>query len=316
MVVRFTAVSRDTGAASLSPVREELAGNVGPSGITVAYERLGDRAAPPVLLIMGGNAQLVHWPAGFCAELVARGVQVIRFDNRDAGRSTHFRDGPVPDFAAATAGDFSSAAYTLADMAADTTGLLDALGIDSAHLVGQSMGGMIAQVVAIEQPARVRSLTSMSSNTGHPAVGQADLSALASLGRPPETREGYIEWMVQAVRLTASSPAFAFDEDHVRATTALAYDRGHDPGAFPRQGIAVLAYGDRTERLRHLRVPTLVLHGTADPSIEGGRMTADVVPGAKLVTFDGMGHSLPRELWPVIAGHIADLVHEVERTTP
>lgn len=272
------------------------------------YERFGDPADPPVLLIMGGNAQMIHWPDGFCSELIARGLYVIRFDNRDAGRSTHFRDAPVPDFAAAMAGDFSSASYTLADMADDSVGLLDALGIDSAHLVGQSLGGMIAQTIAIEHPSRVRSLTSISSNTGDPKVGQADLSALASLGKPADDREGYIEWMVKAMRLTASSPGFAFDESAVRATTALAYDRGHDLGAFPRQGISVLAYGDRTSKLRQLRVPTLVIHGAADPSIEGGRATAAAIPGSKLVIFDGMGHNLPRELWCAVANHIADLV--------
>nr|CTQ92256.1 Beta-ketoadipate enol-lactone hydrolase (EC 3.1.1.24) [Kibdelosporangium sp. MJ126-NF4] len=293
-------------------MREELATNIGPAKTTIAYERLGDPAAPPVVLIMGGNAQMIHWQDGFCAELVDRGLYVIRFDNRDAGRSTHFHDAPVPDFQAAMAGDFSTASYTLADMAADTVGLLDVLGIERAHLVGQSMGGAIAQTVAIEHPDRIRSLTSMSSNTGHPTVGQADFSALATLGRPPDTRAGYIDWMVKAVRLTASSPAFEFDEAAVIATTALAYDRGHDPGTFPRQGISVLAYGDRTERLRHVRVPTLVLHGLADPSIDGGRMTAEVIPGAKLVTFEGMGHNLPRELWPTVADHIANLVHSVE----
>ncbi|WP_084430638.1 alpha/beta fold hydrolase [Kibdelosporangium aridum] len=294
-------------------MREETAVNVGPTGIEIAYQRFGDPADPPVLLIMGGNAQMIHWPDGFCSELIARGLHVIRFDNRDAGRSTHFRDAPVPDFAAALNGDFSSASYTLADMADDTVGLLDALDLDSAHLVGQSLGGMIAQTVAIEHPFRVRSLTSISSNTGDPKVGQADLSALASLGKPAEDREGYIDWMVKATRLTASSPGFPFDESTVRATTALAYDRGHDPGAFPRQGISVLAYGDRTEKLKHVKVPTLVLHGSADPSVEGGRATAAAIPGSKLVIFEGMGHNLPRELWCTIANHIADLVHSAEK---
>ncbi len=223
--------------------------NVGPSCISMTYESFGDPADPPVLLIMGGNAQMIHWPAGFCSELIARGLHVIRFDNRDAGRSTHFRDAAEPDFLAAYAGDFSSVSYTLADMADDTVGLLDVLGIGSAHLVGQSMGGMIAQAIAIEHPARVRSLTSISSNTGDPTVGQ------------------------------------------------------------------VPAYGDRTEKLRQLRVPTLVMHGAADPSIEGGRATAAAIPDSKLVIFEGMGHNLPRELWSTIAGHIAELVHSAEKPT-
>ncbi|MGH3941171.1 MAG: alpha/beta fold hydrolase [Pseudonocardiaceae bacterium] len=151
---------------------EEKALNVGPSGIEMAYERIGDPQAPPVLLMQGIAAQMINWPEGFCAELVAHGLQVIRFDNRDVGLSSHFPDAPMPDLPAAPAGDMSSASYTLSDMAADTVGLLDALELDSAHLVGLSMGGYIAQTIAIEHPGRVRSLTSMSSTTGDLSVGQ------------------------------------------------------------------------------------------------------------------------------------------------
>nr|BFE88838.1 hypothetical protein GCM10020093_114390 [Planobispora longispora] len=155
----------------MAPVSPEKALNVGPSKIEVAYERFGDFRSPPVLLVMGVAAQMINWPDDFCAGLVARGLQVIRFDNRDAGLSSHFHDAPAPDLAAALAGDTSSASYTLSDMAADTVGLLDALGLDSAHIVGASMGAMIAQMIAIEHPARVRSLTSMMSTTGGPSVG-------------------------------------------------------------------------------------------------------------------------------------------------
>lgn len=171
----------------------EVAKGVGPARIDVAYERLGEAAAPPALLIMGGGAQLINWPDGFCDELLARGLQVIRFDNRDAGASTHFRDAPIPDLEAAMAGDLSSASYTLSDMAADAVGLLEALGLESAHVVGASQGGMVAQTMAIEAPERVRSLTSMMSTTGDGAVGQPDFAKLAGIGAPPEDRRGYID---------------------------------------------------------------------------------------------------------------------------
>jgi pimeloyl-ACP methyl ester carboxylesterase len=292
---------------------EEKALNVGPSSIEMAYERLGDPEAPPVLLIMGGGAQMINWPEGFCAELVALGMQVIRFDNRDTGLSSHFPDTPVPDLQAALAGDFSSASYTLSDMAADTVGLLDALGYGSAHLVGASMGAMIAQTIAIEYPARVRSLTSMMSTTGDRGVGQPDFSALGGLGSQPQDRQGYVDWQVRALR-AVGSPGFEFDEAAVADRAARSYDRGHDPLDRARHHVAAVASGDRTARLRSLRVPTLVLHGTDDVMIDvsGGRATASAIPDAKLVIIDGMGHSLPRQLWPVFAAHIAELVHHTE----
>ncbi len=207
---------------------ELTARNVGPSGIDIAYERFGDPGAPPVLLIMGAGAQLINWPEGFCQELVDRGLHVIRFDSRDAGRSTHFPEAPVPDFPAALAGDFSSASYTLSDLAADTIGLLDALGLTGAHLVGSSMGGMIAQVIAIEYPDRVRSLTSMMSTTGQPGVGEADFSMFADLGAPPRDREAFIDWQVRALRL-AASPVFPFDETAAAERSGRVFDRGYDP---------------------------------------------------------------------------------------
>ena len=292
---------------------EEKARNVGPSGIEVAYERIGDRGALPVLLIMGASAQMISWPDGFCAELAGRGLQLIRFDNRDAGRSTHFPDGPVPDLAAALAGDFSSAAYTLADMAADTAGLLDVLGLGSAHIVGASLGGMIAQTMAIECPARVRSLTSIMSTTGALGVGLPDLPAIAGLGAPPANRAGFIDWRVRALRVTGS-PGFEFDEAAAAELAGRAYDRDHDRLAMLRQSVAVLASGDRTARLRSLRVPALVLHGDDDRMchVSGGRATAAAIPGAELVIFEGMGHSLPQQLWPKIADLIAGLVQRAE----
>ncbi|WP_416955938.1 alpha/beta fold hydrolase [Streptomyces sp. Agncl-13] len=287
--------------------------NVGPSGTEIAYERFGDPEAPPVLLIMGAGAQMINWPEGFCQALVDRGLHVIRVDTRDAGRSTHFRDAPVPDFAAALAGDLSTASYTLSDLAADTVGLLDALGLTGVHLVGSSMGGMIAQMIAIEYPEWTRSLTSMMSTTGEPGVGEADFSLFAELGAPPQDREAFVEWQVRALRL-AVSPGFAFDATAAAERSGRVFDRGYDALGIQRQGLAVVATGDRTERLRSLCVPTLVVHGAADIvcDISGGRATAAAVPGADLLILEGMGHNLPPELWPELADRIGEFVHHAE----
>lgn len=292
---------------------ERTARDVGPSGTGIAYERFGDPDAPAVLLIMGAGAQLINWPEGFVEELLGRGLQVIRFDNRDAGRSTRFTEGPEPDFAAAFAGDFSTASYNLSDMADDAVGLLDVLGLDSVHLVGASMGGAIAQMIAIEHPHRVRSLTSMMFTTGAPGVGEADLSAFAALGKPPADRDAFIPWQVRGMRIVAS-PGFAFDEATAIERAGRIFDRGYDAMAMPRQGIAVLATGDRTERLRTLRVPALVMHGAADVlcDVNGGKATADAIPGAELVIFEGMSHSLPEQLWPEFATRINDVVRRAE----
>ncbi|MFI7000765.1 alpha/beta fold hydrolase [Nocardia sp. NPDC050175] len=295
---------------------EEMATQVGPSRLDIAYERFGDTALPPVLLIMGGGAQMINWPDGFCTELVDRGLHVVRFDSRDTGHSTHLSDAPVVDMPAAMAGDLTTASYTLSDMAADTVGLLDTLGFDSAHLVGLSMGGMIAQTIAIESPDRIRSLTSISSRTGAPGVGDADFAAIGPLGPQPHDRQSYIDWQVRASR-AIWSPGFAFDETAVAETAGRVYDRGRDHEAMMRHFVAVLASGDRTAQLKSLQVPTLVLHGANDLmcGVSGGRATADAVPGAKLMIFDGMGHHLPRELWPTFADNIAELVHRAEAAT-
>jgi len=293
---------------------EESVQNVGPSKIKMVYQRFGNPNSPPVFLIMGAGAQMINWPEGFCLELASHGLHLIRFDNRDAGLTTHFSDAPVPDFLALQSGDFSTVTYTLSDMAADTVGLMDALGYDSVHLVGASMGGMIAQTIAIEYPDRVRSLTSIMSTTGNHAVGQPDYSVLANLGSPPyNDRQAYIDWQLKS-RKALGSPKYPLDEKTTAQIAGFAWDRDHDPLGMMRQAAAVLKSGDRTERLRSLRIPTLVMHGENDKMIDisGGRAVAAAIPGAELVTFEGMGHDLPKPLWPVFAIKIANLIHRAE----
>jgi pimeloyl-ACP methyl ester carboxylesterase len=296
----------------------EIVRVAGPSQIDVAYERFGDPRWPPVLLVMGLATQMLGWPDDFCSELVARDLHVVRFDNRDVGLSTHLDDAPPPDIEAALSGDTSSASYTLSDMAADTVGLLDALALDSVHIVGASMGGMIAQTVVVEHPERVRSLTSIMSTTGDQAVGQARPEALAALLSPPATsRQEAIDRTV-AIFQVIGSPGFELDEGDLRERAGLSYDRADDPVGVARQLLAIVASGDRTARLGSISVPTLVLHGAADPLVDvsGGRATAQAVPGSELVVMNGMGHDLPRALWPEMAARIAALVTRAEASLP
>jgi pimeloyl-ACP methyl ester carboxylesterase len=283
--------------------------------VELAYETFGERSGPPVLLIMGLGTQMLGWPDELCRLLAGRGLHVIRFDNRDVGLSTHLHDAPRADVLAAFAGDTSSASYRLADMAADTAGLLDGLRLDSAHVVGASMGGMIGQTLAIERPERVRSLTSIMSTTGDRSVGTPTKAAAAVLLAPPAgDRHGAVERAVEAYRVIGS-PGFQFDEAAVRDRAGRAHDRAYDAPGVARQLVAVLASGDRTARLRELHVPALVIHGSDDPlvHVSGGRATAAAIPGAELVVLDGMGHDLPRELWPELADRIGGLVERVER---
>jgi pimeloyl-ACP methyl ester carboxylesterase len=294
---------------------DEKATIVGPAGIDIAYQRGGNPDAPVVLLIMGIAAQSIHWPDAFCNALIEGGLQVIRFDNRDSGLSTHLTDSPPPNLPAALAGDLSSVSYTLSDMAADAVGLLDALGFEKAHVVGASMGGHIAQTMAIEHPDRVHSLISMMSTTGNMRAGQPSPDVLRDLfsGPPAITRDEVIERMLRASRVVGS-PGYPADEKDVAERAGRAYDRANDPVGIARQAVASVASGNRTERLRRLNVPTLVIHGLADRmcDVSGGRATAEAIPGAELVLIEGMGHDLAPGLRSHLAERIAEFVWRVE----
>ena len=292
----------------------EIIRGLGPAEIDIACERFGDPDAPPVLLVMGLATQMLGWPEEFCSALVDRGLHVIRFDNRDVGLSTHLDDAPAPDVIAAMSGDSSSASYTLSDMAADTVGLLDALALDSTHVVGASMGGMIAQTIAIEHPHRVRSLTSIMSTTGDATVGHPTPEALGALLSAPATSRQEAADRTVAIFRVIGSPGYELDEAELRERAGLAYDRADDPPGVARQLLAIVASGDRTAGLRLVNVPTLVLHGAADPLVDvsGGRATADAIRDAQLVVVEGMGHDLPRELWPEMTERISDLVQRAE----
>jgi pimeloyl-ACP methyl ester carboxylesterase len=276
------------------------------NGIEIAYETIGDPSDAPLLLVMGLGMQLIHWETELCELLAARGFHVIRFDNRDAGRSTQVR-APVPNVWRAAVGLSLDAPYLLGDMADDAFGLLDHLGIDSAHVVGASMGGMIAQTMAIARPERVRSLTSIMSTTGERRVGRPKLRMWGLLaGQAPRDERAFVEYFLRMFR-TIGSPAFPEDEARARALAAATWQRGHHPAGTARQLAAIMASGDRTERLREVAVPTTVIHGLEDPLVpfRGGRATAHAIPDAQLVAIPGMGHDLPRQLWPQIVDAIA-----------
>ncbi|MEU8933673.1 alpha/beta hydrolase [Streptomyces sp. NPDC048409] len=281
-------------------------------GVSLAYEAFGDPGDPPVLLVMGFGAQMIAWHEDFCRALAERGRYVIRYDNRDSGLSTKFDGHPVDIgrfVAAVTSGDLAAALamvpYGLTDMAEDGLGLLTALGIERAHVVGASMGGMIAQTMAIARPERLLTLTSMMSSTGESEYGQATPEAQAALLSPkPRDREGYI---AASERDLAWASKRYGDPAALRELAAASYDRAYYPAGVGRQLGAMILGGSRAEALRKLQVPTLVIHGLDDTLIDvsGGRRTADLVPGAELLLVPDMGHDRPRELWPEIIGAVA-----------
>src|SRR3954469_9937053 len=278
--------------------------------LEIAYETFGDAGDPPILLVMGLATQMIGWPDEFCAGLADRGYFVVRFDNRDIGLSTHLDSAGAPDILAVLGGDASSVPYGLADLADDAVGLLDALGLDSVHLIGASMGGMIAQLVALRHPARVRSLTSIMSTTGDPSVGGPSEAALALLLAPAaRDRDAAVQRAIDTYRVIGS-PGFEFDESALRERAGLSFDRAYEPAGGPRQLGPALPTPDRTRALKGIFVPTLVIHGSDDALVDvsGGRATAAAVPGAELLVVDGMGHDLPRAMWPEITDRITALI--------
>ena len=270
--------------------------------IDIAYETFGDSSAPPILLIMGLGAQMIRWDDVFCQLLAAQGYWVIRFDNRDVGLSTKFDDSGIPNviqlLQAVQMRKSMDVPYLLKDMASDAVGLLDKLGIDSAHIVGASMGGMIAQTIAIQYTNRVRTLTSIMSSTGHTDLPQPTPEAMAVLlKQPPSDRAEYIESSVESSRVLHGTK-YPLNEKYVREYAGRAYDRCYYPEGTTRQLAAVLASGSRREALRSINTPTLVIHGDVDPlvPVEGGKDTAESIPGAELLIIEGMGHSIPEEV--------------------
>jgi pimeloyl-ACP methyl ester carboxylesterase len=266
-------------------------------GISLAYEEIGD--GDPILLVAGLGQQLHSWPTAFCEELAARGYRVIRFDNRDVGRSTHIRFRP-PGMGAIMLRRWPAEQYDLADMATDTVGLLDAIGVADTHVVGVSMGGMIAQTVAALYPDRVRTLTSIMSNTGARRIGRPALSTwLMMAGKPARTRAEAEDRAVRIFRHIGSH-GFPFVEADVRALAGLGWDRDPSPAGTARQLAAIFRSGDRTTRLRTITAPTLVIHGDRDRMVHptGGTATARAISDARLETIPGMGHDLPRGAWP------------------
>jgi len=285
------------------------------NGIDLCYEIFGDADAEPMLLIMGLGAQMIHWDDDFCRQLAARGFRVIRFDNRDIGQSTKLtggkRLGPVELLKLRFLKIPVAAPYRLRDMAQDVMGLMDALGIKSAHLVGASMGGMIAQEVAITFPERVRSLTSIMSTTSNPKLPPPTKEAGAMLmAPPPTTKEEYFERFAQTWKVLRVG-SFPQDEALDRGRAERSYARGLNPAGVGRQLRAILASGSRKERLGSVKAPTLVIHGTVDPLVppEAGKDTAASIPGAKLVMIEGMGHALPIPMWPEVIGAIDKHAH-------
>jgi pimeloyl-ACP methyl ester carboxylesterase len=283
-------------------------------GITLCYETFGEESDPPLLLIMGLGMQMLGWPDDFCRQLAERGFYVVRFDNRDAGRSTHIKGRP-PSVGQLVRRRIDPVLYTLSDMAEDAVVLLRELGLEPAHVVGASMGGMIAQTLAAEHPAAVRSLVSIMSNTGSRWSGQPSLAIYRYfLSAAPADREGYIERTVK-VFTAIGSRGLPQDTERHRDIAGRSWDRGFDPAASGRQLGAIIASGNRTKRLRSIAAPTLVIHGSKDPMVSrsGGRATTRAIPGAKMLTIQGMGHDLPEAAWPQLLDAITQHAHAADR---
>jgi pimeloyl-ACP methyl ester carboxylesterase len=291
--------------------------HVDANGIWIEYETFGKPGSPALLLIMGLGGQLIDWDEKLCEQIAQRGYYVIRFDNRDAGLSTKMDDAGIPDIMKIVeklmTGKPVTPPYTIEDMADDAVGLLDALAIKKAHICGMSMGGMIAQAIALNYPERVLSLISIYSNTGDTQEPQPKPEVMEVLLTPqPAQREGYIEFSMKFLN-TTSGPGFPYDQEWLRNHVAQAYDRSFCPRGTTRQFVAILTQKNRKPALASLSVPTLVVHGTDDPlvSVECGKNTAAAIPGAKLMIIDGMGHDIPYGgAWPQIMNAIVDHLHK------
>jgi pimeloyl-ACP methyl ester carboxylesterase len=289
----------------IAPLAERIAPVGG--GIELAYEEIGDPGGAPVLLVMGLAAQMIHWDRRLCEQLADRGFRVIRFDNRDIGHSTRLEWAPVPRTLAMLLG-LGHPAYRLSEMAADAAGLLDRLEIESAQVVGASMGGMIAQTMAIEHPRRLTSLVSIMAGAGRRLTGVPRFRAFgAILAKPGRTREEVIRTAIKTFAVIGS-PGFPADEEWLREAIGAAYDRGHYRPGVARQLHAINSSPSRMRGLRGVRVPVAVIHGAEDPLVRpaAGRDVARAVPGARLRMIEGMGHDLPQAVWPV-------LIEELER---
>jgi pimeloyl-ACP methyl ester carboxylesterase len=285
----------------------DASGTLPANGVQIAYETFGDRDHRPLIMVMGLGAPMLMWHPDLCAMLAGRGFFVIRFDNRDVGRSTHLHDARPPDLMGALMrGDVSSASYSLDDMAQDAFGLLDALDLPAAHVLGASLGGMIAQVMAARHPERVLSLTSIMSTPAPALTNPTPAAAAVLMQQPAATREEAIARMLEAARVIGS-PGYPADEQWRAELTAQLWDEGLDPAGSARQLLAIYASGDRTEAVRGIARPTLVVHGDSDPliNVSAGRRTAELIAGAELLIIPGMGHDLPRQVWPAIVDAVS-----------
>ena len=281
------------------------------NNIEIEYDTFGNPSGKPLLLIMGLGSQMISWIPEFCELFVQKGFYVIRFDNRDVGLSTKFDDAGVPNVmqivTKARNGEKIDPPYTLEDMADDAVALLDALNIEKAHVCGASMGSMIAQVIAYRHPSRILSLVSIMGSTGNPELPEPKPEAMQVLVVPmPSKRERYIKESVKRWRVLWGS--YPYDEELRKELAEQAYDRSFYPDGQTRQLVAILANGDRRERLKSIKVPTLVIHGKDDPLVpmEGGIDTSKNIPGAELLLVDKMGHSLPPEVWTQVSDAIAE----------
>jgi pimeloyl-ACP methyl ester carboxylesterase len=298
--------------------------HVAANGLQIYYETLGPDDGEPILMIMGLGGQMIYWPEALYRRLAEAGHRVILFDNRDVGLSEKLEAAGAPDIAgvvaAIQAGRKPEVAYTLDDMAADAAALLDALGIERAHIVGASMGGFIAQLVAADYPEKTLSLTSIMSSTGNPDLPRATPEAMARLNTPaPDPHKDFDAFLDSAVEgARIMGPVYPIDEAAVRAQARRNFERCYYPVGFQRQYAGIMASPDRRPKLKTITAPTLVIHGEADPlvPVEGGRDTAANISGAELRTYPGMGHELPPALHAALAADILSVVAKARASAP